>query len=88
MRLLIMQFSPASYHFIPLRSKYSPQNPVLIHPQSILFPTVKEKFHTHTEPQAKLYPPFFFLHFNLRGFRLLPLTNKGVMDGRVGIINA
>jgi hypothetical protein len=26
--LLIMQFSPTSYHFIPLRSKYSPQHPV------------------------------------------------------------
>jgi hypothetical protein len=28
MKLLIMQFSPTSYHFIPLRSKYSPQHPV------------------------------------------------------------
>jgi hypothetical protein len=26
MKLLIMQFSPASYHFIPLRSKYSLQH--------------------------------------------------------------
>jgi hypothetical protein len=26
MKLLIMQFSPASCHFIPLRSKYSPQH--------------------------------------------------------------
>jgi hypothetical protein len=29
-----MQVSPASYHFIPLRSKYFPQHPVLKHPQS------------------------------------------------------
>jgi hypothetical protein len=29
MKLLIMQFSPLSRHFIPLRSKYSPQHPVL-----------------------------------------------------------
>jgi hypothetical protein len=28
MKLIIMQFSP-TYHFIPLRSKYSPQHPVL-----------------------------------------------------------
>jgi hypothetical protein len=28
MKLLIMQSSPASYHFLPLRSKYSPQDPV------------------------------------------------------------
>jgi hypothetical protein len=30
MELLIIQFSPASRHFIPLRSKYSPQHPVLV----------------------------------------------------------
>jgi hypothetical protein len=29
----IMQFSPTVYHFIPLRSKYSPQHPALKHPQ-------------------------------------------------------
>jgi hypothetical protein len=29
MELLIMQFSPASYHFIPLRSKYSPPDKCL-----------------------------------------------------------
>jgi hypothetical protein len=32
-----VQFSPASYYFIPLVSKYSPQHPVLKHPQSKLF---------------------------------------------------
>jgi hypothetical protein len=31
---LITEFSPTSYHLIPLRSKYSPQHPVLKHPQS------------------------------------------------------
>jgi hypothetical protein len=35
MNLRIMRFSPASRHFIPLRSKYS-QHPVLKHPQSML----------------------------------------------------
>jgi hypothetical protein len=34
MKLLIMQFSPTSRHF-SLQSKYSPQHPVLIHPQSM-----------------------------------------------------
>jgi hypothetical protein len=34
MKLLIMQFSPTSCHFIPLWSKYSPQHPVFKHPQS------------------------------------------------------
>jgi hypothetical protein len=33
-----MQFSPTSYDFIPLRSKYSPQHPVLKHPQSMFLP--------------------------------------------------
>jgi hypothetical protein len=32
---LIMQFSPVSYHFIPLQSNYSPQHLVLKHPQSV-----------------------------------------------------
>jgi hypothetical protein len=35
MKLLIMQFSPTSCHFISLRSKYSPQHPVLKRPQSV-----------------------------------------------------
>jgi hypothetical protein len=38
MKLPIVQLSPFSYYFIPLRSKYSPQHPVLKHPQSMLFP--------------------------------------------------
>jgi hypothetical protein len=38
MKLLIMQFSPTSHHFIPLRSKYCPQHPVLKHPQSMFLP--------------------------------------------------
>jgi hypothetical protein len=29
MELLMMQFSPPSCHFIPLKSKYSSQHPVL-----------------------------------------------------------
>jgi hypothetical protein len=33
MKLLVMQFSPTSRHFVSLRSKYSPQHPVLKHPQ-------------------------------------------------------
>jgi hypothetical protein len=37
-KLLLTQFSLTSYHFISLRSKYSPQNPVLKHPQSTFLP--------------------------------------------------
>jgi hypothetical protein len=32
MKLLIMQFSPPSCYFVPLRSKYPPQHPVLTPP--------------------------------------------------------
>jgi len=39
MKLLIMQSSPASHKFLPLRSKYFPQHPDLKHPHSII-PTV------------------------------------------------
>jgi hypothetical protein len=34
----IMRFSQDSCHFISLRSKYSPQHPVLKHPQSMFLP--------------------------------------------------
>jgi hypothetical protein len=39
MKFLIVQLPPLSRHLIPLRSKYSSQNPVLKHPQSMLFPS-------------------------------------------------
>jgi hypothetical protein len=32
-----VQFSPDSYHFILLRSKYSPKIPVFKHPQCLFF---------------------------------------------------
>jgi len=38
MKLLIMQSSPTSRHSLLLRSKYSPQHPVLKYPQSMFFP--------------------------------------------------
>jgi hypothetical protein len=38
MKLLIVQLPPFSWYFIRLRSKYSPQDPLLKHPQSMLFP--------------------------------------------------
>jgi hypothetical protein len=47
MKLLIMQFHPISRHFISLRSKYSPQHPVLKHPQVFVPPLMSQnKFHT------------------------------------------
>jgi hypothetical protein len=38
MKLPVVQLSPFSRYFIPVRSKYSPQHPVVKHPQSVLFP--------------------------------------------------
>jgi hypothetical protein len=37
-KLLIMQFSPTCYRFIPLRSRYSLRHPVLKHPPSMFLP--------------------------------------------------
>jgi hypothetical protein len=46
-----MQSSPASHHFLPLRSKYSPQHPVLKYPQSIyiFFPLCDRPSSTPTQ---------------------------------------
>jgi hypothetical protein len=33
-----MQFIPTSFHFVPIRSKYSPQHPILKHPRSVFPP--------------------------------------------------
>jgi hypothetical protein len=39
MQLLVMQLPPTSRHSIPLLTKYSPQHPVLKHPQSVFLPS-------------------------------------------------
>jgi hypothetical protein len=43
MKLLIMQFSPPSYHFIPLRTKYSPLHPVLKTPSVYVPPLLNTR---------------------------------------------
>jgi hypothetical protein len=49
-----MKFSPATYHFIPVWSKYSPQHPVLKHPAYSLPLMLETEFHIHTKLQAEL----------------------------------
>jgi hypothetical protein len=48
MKLFIMQSSPASSHFLPLRSKYFLQHTVLKHSHYVLPLVWETKFHTHT----------------------------------------
>jgi hypothetical protein len=49
-----MQSSPASRHFLPLRSKYSSQHPVLKLLQSILPLVLDTKYHIHTKQQVEM----------------------------------
>jgi hypothetical protein len=73
MKLLIIQIFPTSCHFISLRSVYSPQHPVLKHPQSMFMS--ETKFHTHTEPlYTTLRPVYSVVHFN-------PMLMKGPSIG-------
>jgi hypothetical protein len=61
MRLLILQCSSYSRHFLPLKSKkskYSPQHPVLKHPSYIFFPTVYSLSHPHKT--LKIYSLVYF----------------------------
>jgi len=51
MKLLIMHFSSASCYFLPHKTKYSPQHPILKHPQ---YSSLTAKFYTHTKQQVKL----------------------------------
>jgi hypothetical protein len=42
-----MQFPPISLHFIPPRPKYSPQHPVLKHPQSMFLNITDQVSHPY-----------------------------------------
>jgi len=46
---LLRQSISACCHFIPVKSKYFPQHPILIHPQSVLPSVWGTEFYTHTK---------------------------------------
>jgi hypothetical protein len=54
MKLLIMQFSPVSSHFLLLWFKHSPQHDVLTFSTYFLPSDQGSKFHTHIKQQVKL----------------------------------
>jgi hypothetical protein len=64
MALFIMQFSPASHHFIPLRCKYLPKHPVFKHPQSVFFLNVRDQFPHPHKTTGKIIV-FYVLNFTL-----------------------
>jgi hypothetical protein len=68
MKFLIVQLPPFSRRLIPLRSKYSSQNPVLKHPQSMLFPSVRDKV-SHTYKTTGRIMVLYILTFTFLGSR-------------------
>jgi hypothetical protein len=72
MKLIIMQFSPASYHFAPLKPKYSPQHSVRKYPHS--FPQCDTKFHTYTK-----------LHLHILVFMFLENRRREADDSELNI---
>jgi hypothetical protein len=83
MKLLVMQLSPPSRHSIPLRSKYSPQHPVLKHPQSLYLPKWQRP---SLKPTRNKRPWYSLLHSKCHIFRQQTRWQK-VMDRMEPIIN-
>jgi hypothetical protein len=65
MNLLIIQLPPISRHYISLRSKYSPQHPVLKHPQSLFLPYCQRPSFTPIQNNMQNYT---FVYSNLFTF--------------------
>jgi hypothetical protein len=53
-KLLIMRFSPLPY-LVSLRAKYSPQHPILKHPQSTFFPQCQRPSFTPIQNKRQNY---------------------------------
>ena len=53
--LLIMYFFPLPYYLVPFRLKYSPQHPILKHPQPTFFPRCKGPSFTPVQNNRQNY---------------------------------
>jgi hypothetical protein len=74
MKLLIMQFPPAFYYFIPLEDKYSPQHPVLKYSQTHIFPlTLRDEVLRPHKSTGKIAVS----RYNILSISLLALSNFG-----------
>jgi hypothetical protein len=83
MKLLIMQFSPISCHFISLPTKYSPQHPVLKTPSVYVPPLMSE---TKFQPIQNLRQNDDFIHSTFCVFWQQTRWQK-VLDWMVASIN-
>jgi len=58
-QLLVMQLSPFPCHLIPLRSKYSPQHPILKHPQPVFLPQCQRPGFTPIQNHRQNYSSIY-----------------------------
>jgi hypothetical protein len=66
MNIVIMQFSPASYYFIPLRPNYCPQYPVLKYLQPMFLSQYKRPSFTLIQNYRQNYSDVYFYVYVFR----------------------
>jgi hypothetical protein len=74
-----MQSPPASCHFLPPTSKYSPQPPVLKHPQSMILPSSDRPSFIPVQNDKQNDG---FIYFNVYGFRKKTVRQKTEQNGK------
>jgi hypothetical protein len=74
-KLPIMQFSPVTYYFSPLASKYSPQNPVFKRPQSVFFSSYQRPssipVQNHRQNYGRVYCNIYVVRQQTRSQKVL-----------------